>query len=121
MRTDFLFIESGRNEPISFLFIHLCDISCRNAFAAVWAEQSAMILRKIDGSLDDSIVVHFDEITFANLLIQGNQAFTVSTAHFQQMAASDFFTVWVFINFHIFYLDDIKTIKPERQALDTKR
>ena len=49
-------VKSGRNEPIRFLFIHFRDISCSNPFTAIRAEYSAVILRKVYATVDNSRV-----------------------------------------------------------------
>ena len=57
-----------------------------------------MVLGEINCAVDDSVVIHFYEITFANFLIIGNEALAIGTGNLQDMAAPDLFAVWVFEN-----------------------
>ena len=59
-----------------------------------------MVLGEINGAFDDPIIVHLHKIALADLLISGNEVFTVCAADLQDMAAPHFFAVWVRINFH---------------------
>ena len=71
------------------------------AFFAVRAKQGSVILRKINRSFDDPVVVHFKKVAFTHFLIMCDEAFTIGTTDFQDVTATDFFTIWIFIYFHI--------------------
>ena len=93
-------MERGRHESVRFFFIHLGDIPSGDPLTAVWAKDSSVIIGEINRTIDDSIVVHFYKITFADFLIVGDETFTVGAAYLQDMAASDLSAVRVFVNLH---------------------
>jgi len=78
---DLLFIEGRGHKAVSFLFVHFRDIPGGYAFAAVGAEQSPVILRKVDGALNYPVIIHFYKIALANFLIIGDEAFAISAAY----------------------------------------
>ena len=61
-----------------------------------------MVLRKIDTTFDNSIVVHLYKITFANFLIHSDKTFAVGATHFKNMAAPHPLAVRVFVHLHKF-------------------
>jgi hypothetical protein len=56
---------------------------------------------EINRAFDDTFIVHFHKIAFANLQVSGNKTFAIRAAYFQYVAASDLFTVWIFVYFYI--------------------
>ena len=68
--------------------------------SAVGTEYRSVIKGKVNGSFYDSLIIHFNKVAFANLLIFCNKTFAVGAADFLNMTSSDFFAIWVFIDFH---------------------
>ena len=91
------------HQPIRFLFIHFRHIPGRNPLAALRTKYGAVICGKIHGTLDDSVVIHLHKITLPDFLIVGDVAFAMGAAYLQDMAAPDFFAIWVFIDFHLLH------------------
>ena len=96
----FLFVKCGRYQPVRFFFIRFGYIPCGYTFFAVGAKQSPVEKGKIQTALDNSVIIHFYKITFADFLVMGDEAFAISAANLQNMAAPDFFAIRIFINFH---------------------
>ena len=95
----FLLNAEGANRYASL--VHFRYMPCGYAFSAVRAKQDSMILRKINRPFDNSVVVHLNKFAFTYFLIICDEAFTISTTDFQDVTATDFFALWVFIYFHI--------------------
>jgi len=92
------FLKPGRHKPIDFLFIHLCHVSCGDAGIAVGAKYRAVMLGKVQHPVNNPLVVHLHEVAFAHFLIMGNECFAMGAVDRQDVAATDFFAVWVWVN-----------------------
>ena len=57
-----------------------------------------MVQGEVNCAVDDSVVIHFYEITFANFLIICNEVLAIGACNLQDVAAPDLFTVWIFEN-----------------------
>jgi len=57
-----------------------------------------MIPTKINHTINDSLIIHLYEIAFAYFLIMSDKGFTMGAAYLQNMAAADFFAVWIWID-----------------------
>ena len=101
-RLNLSFVKCGRYKPVCFFFVHFGYVPCGNTLFAAGAEQCPVVKGKINAAIDNSVVVHFYKIAFAGLLIVRNEAFAISAADFQNMAAFNFSATWVFEYFHIF-------------------
>ena len=99
--SNFPFVEGRGYKAICFLLIHLRYIACGNMSAAIRAVQRTVILRKVDRTLDDSIIIHLHKVTLADFLILGDEAFTAPAANCKEMAAAYLLAVWILINGHI--------------------
>jgi len=69
------------------------------AFGAVYR---SVVLGKVYCSFDYPVVIHFDKIAFADFLVLGDIAFAMGAAYRQDMAAPDFFAIWIFVYLHTF-------------------
>jgi hypothetical protein len=58
-----------------------------------------VVLRKVDRTVNDAVVVHLHEATLADFLIVGDEAFTVSAANLQNMTAPDLYAIRVLEDF----------------------
>ena len=90
-------MKRRRHQPIRFLFIHLCHVSCGDAGIAIGTKYRAVMLRKVQNAVNDTFVVHLHEVTFTHLLVVGDEGFTMSARDRQNMAATDFFAIWVWV------------------------
>ena len=97
------FVECGRHEPVRFFLIHLGDVPRGDPLAAVRAVYGAVILRKVDGAVDDAIIVHLHKAALADLLVIGDETFAIGASDFKDMAAPDFFAVRILVDFHTAY------------------
>gem|GEM_PF-4067313 len=68
--------------------------------AAFRAENCAVILREVNGTVDYAVIVHFYKIALADFLIVGDEAFAVGAGDLKNMAAPDFLAVWILVNVH---------------------
>jgi hypothetical protein len=59
-----------------------------------------VVLREVDGSFYDTIVVHLHEVGIADFLVIGDEAFAMGAGDFQDMAAPDFLAIRIFMYFH---------------------
>jgi len=98
--SHFLFVERARRESVRFLLVHFGYIPGGYARPAAGAEQGPVILRKIDGSLDNPVVIHLYKIALADFLIACDQAFAIRTTDFQDMSAPDFPAIRISEDFH---------------------
>ena len=96
-----LLVECGRHKTVSFLFVHFGYIPRGYPRAAVRAENRAVVLRKVNRTFDNSVVIHFYKIAFTDFLVSGNETFAVRTAYFKNMAAFDFSAIRIFMYLHI--------------------
>jgi hypothetical protein len=92
-----LLVKSRRHQAVRFLFVHLGDVARGDSLVAGGAEKRSVVLRKVYASFDDSVVVHFYKIAFADFLIVGDKAFAVGAAHFENVTTPDLFTIWIFV------------------------
>ena len=74
-------MKRGWDEPVRFFPVHLGDVPGGDPLAAVRAEYSSVVLREVDGAVDNPVVVHLYEIAFADLLIVDDEAFAVGAAY----------------------------------------
>ena len=81
LQIDFLLIERGRHKSVRFLLIHLRDIPCGDTLAAVRAKNRPMILGKVNRAVDNPVVIHLDKIALPDLLIVGDETFTIDTVN----------------------------------------
>ena len=65
------------DEAIGLLLIHLCDIPCSDTLPAARAEDCPMVLGKVEGAGDDSVVIHLHKIALADFLVMGDEALTM--------------------------------------------
>ena len=59
-----------------------------------------MELREVYRAFDDSVDVHFDQVAFGDFLIICDKAFTEGATDFEDVAASEFFIMGIFVDFH---------------------
>jgi hypothetical protein len=64
------------------LFIHLCDVPSGDALSAIRAEYRAVILREVHATVNDAVVIHLDEVAFADFLIIGDKSFAMTANNF---------------------------------------
>jgi len=74
-------VERGWNKLVRFFPVHLGDVPGGDPLTAVRAEYSSVVLREIDGAVDNPVVVHLYKIAFAHFLIVGGEAFAVGAAN----------------------------------------
>ena len=74
-------MKRGRHKPISFFLVNLRNIASCNPFVAAGAKYRAMTLRKINRTINNAVVVHFDKIAFADFLIVGDKSLAPGAAY----------------------------------------
>ena len=96
----FFLVECGRYETIRFLFVHLRHIPRGDPLTAIRAKYRAVVLREVDGTFYDPVVVHLHKICLANFLVFCDEAFAIGAANIQDMAAPDFYAIRVLVYLH---------------------
>ena len=77
-----------------------------------------MVQRKINGTLDNPIVIHLYEVALPYFLVLSNKILAVSTTDIQNVATPYFFTIWVLKNLH-FYLFPYGQLQRESAVMFT--
>jgi len=95
-----LFMKRRRHEPVRFLFVHLRHVARRDPLTAVRAENRAVIFRVVLDAINDAFIVHLHKVALAHLLVVGDERTTIGACDRQHMAATDFFAVWIGVDFH---------------------
>lgn len=101
LQMDLFLVEGRGNQAIGLLFVHFGHVPGGDALTAVGAEQGAVVERKVDSALDDSVIVHFHKVAFADLLVVGDELLAIGASDLEYMAAPDFFTIWIVIDSHL--------------------
>ena len=94
-------MKSRRYKPVCFFLVHMSDIPCGYPLPAVRAKYRAVVLGKVDRTVNDSVVEHFYKVTFPNLLIVRDEITAVGATHLKDMTAPDFSAMRIFENFHM--------------------
>jgi len=78
----------------------MSDIPSGYTLTTAGAKQGSMVLRKINCPLDNPVVIHFYKVAFPDFLVFSDEIFAMGASDLQDMAAPNFPTIWVFIDFH---------------------
>jgi len=87
------------HKPIRFFFINLGHIPRRDSLIAIRAKNRAVILGKINHTVNNTVVVHLHEVTFANFLIMSDKSLAIGATYRQHVTAANFFAIWIRIDF----------------------
>lgn len=93
-------MESRRYQPISFFLVSFGHIPRRDPLAAFRTKQGSVKLRKIDGTLDNTVIIHLYKIALTDLLIKSDKAFTICARDLQYMASPDLPAIRIFVYYH---------------------
>ena len=59
-------MKGRRHEPIRFFLVHLRYIPCGDSLTTGRAENRSVVLREVDHTVNDAVIVHLDKIALAD-------------------------------------------------------